>query len=89
MAGDIASSETNLKLHIHGGNDKHGNCVGQYVCYLQGVDGAVYNHPCVLYRGQDLYGMLLAGNNLALRVPCKRCGRGWPKSLLKIHTFVC
>ena len=49
--------------HIPGGNEKYGNRLEEYVYYLQGVDAAVYIHPCVLYRvGKDLYSMLASTN---------------------------
>ena len=40
--------------HIPGGNERYGSRVGEYVYYLQGVDAAVYIHPCGLYRGARL-----------------------------------
>ena len=53
--------------YAQGGSEKYGNKVGGYMHQMQGIDVAVYIHPCVLYRGQDLYSML-AVSELALRL---------------------
>ena len=47
--------------YIRRASENYGNRVGEYMCYLQGVEVAVYLyiHPCLLYVGAGL--LQLAG----------------------------
>ena len=50
-----------LRTTYRGGSEKYGNKVGGYMHQVQGVDVAVYMHPCVQHREQDFEGPVWTG----------------------------